>query len=95
MLLSLKVEQPVLALEFALGIVTLLGAGGAVARHGFKLAMKIQLTLDEVRDGQKSAQTHLQALRQNSDRSGNQIRDIENYLEKRGPFRRRDYGPPA
>lgn len=84
-----------LALEIALGVVTLLGAVGVVGQRGLKLMLRIQATLDDVRDDQLVQRTHLEALRFNSDRTSNRLRDLENFLEKTTEFHRRDYGPPA
>lgn len=81
-------------LETAIALSTLIGAVAVGGRALFKLILKIAATLDDVRDEQHSQRLHLEAIRQNTYRTGNRVTDLENYLEKTTDFRRRDYGPP-
>jgi len=82
-------------IEGIIGVLTISGSVFAAANYVGGRLFKFALKQDEAADLIRDATVKIEAIRFNTNRLTERVRDLENYLEKTSDFRRRDYGPPG
>jgi len=85
----------VITIEMILGVLAIAASVSAAARYVGGKLYRFAMVQDEAMDLLRANSVKIEAIRFNTDRLSERVRDLENYLEKTTEFRRRDYGPQA